>query len=65
MKKRDVQMLARCNYERIDDEGLHITIDGDGQLLGMRRPSVKSRFGTAALGFGSRRPCHWGRTASW
>ena len=33
LKKRDVQMLARCQYERIDDEGLHITIDGKARLL--------------------------------
>ena len=33
LKKRDVQMLARCQYERIDDEGLHITIDGKERLL--------------------------------
>ncbi len=33
LKKRDVQMLARCQYERIDDKGLHITIDGKERLL--------------------------------
>ena len=26
-------MLARCQYERIDDEGLHISIDGKPRLL--------------------------------
>ena len=26
-------MLARCTYERIDDEGLHIRIDDEPQVL--------------------------------
>ena len=26
-------MLARCSYEKIDDEGLHISIDGTPRLL--------------------------------
>ena len=33
LKKRAVTMLARCQYERIDDDGLHITIDGEARLL--------------------------------
>jgi len=33
LKKRNVNMLARCQYERIDDEGLHISIDGKPRLL--------------------------------
>jgi 2,4-dienoyl-CoA reductase (NADPH2) len=33
LKKRAVTMLARCEYERIDDAGLHITIDGKSRLL--------------------------------
>jgi 2,4-dienoyl-CoA reductase (NADPH2) len=26
-------MLARCSYDKIDDAGLHITIDGEARLL--------------------------------
>ena len=26
-------MLARCTYNRIDDAGLHITVDGEDRLL--------------------------------
>ncbi len=33
LKKRGVHMLASCNYERIDDQGLHITIDNTAKLL--------------------------------
>lgn len=33
LKKRDVQMLAGCDYLRIDDEGLHLSIDGEPRLL--------------------------------
>ena len=33
LKKRGVTMLARCTYERIDDEGLHICIDDKPQVL--------------------------------
>ena len=33
LKKRGVTMLARCTYERIDDEGLHIRIDDEPQVL--------------------------------
>ncbi len=30
---RDVQMLNGCEYVRIDDEGLHITVNGEARLL--------------------------------
>lgn len=26
-------MLAQCSYDKIDDAGLHITIDGEARLL--------------------------------
>jgi 2,4-dienoyl-CoA reductase (NADPH2) len=29
LKKRGVQMIGGVNYERIDDAGLHITVDGE------------------------------------
>ncbi|MEU7071775.1 NADPH-dependent 2,4-dienoyl-CoA reductase [Streptomyces narbonensis] len=33
LKHRGVAMVAGVSYERIDDEGLHVTIDGEPQLL--------------------------------
>jgi 2,4-dienoyl-CoA reductase (NADPH2) len=33
LARRGVKMLAGVSYERIDDAGLHITIDGKAQLL--------------------------------
>ncbi len=33
LKKRGVQMIAGVNYERIDDAGLHVTINGEAQTL--------------------------------
>lgn len=33
LKSRNVTMLSRCEYLRIDDEGLHIQIDDTPQLL--------------------------------
>ena len=33
LKARGVQMISAVGYERIDDEGLHITIDGMPRLL--------------------------------
>ncbi|MFE5297207.1 FAD-dependent oxidoreductase [Streptomyces sp. NPDC056632] len=33
LKHRGVTMVAGASYERIDDEGLHITIDGEPQLV--------------------------------
>ncbi|MFE7580199.1 FAD-dependent oxidoreductase [Streptomyces gardneri] len=33
LKHRGVAMVAGVSYERIDDEGLHLTIDGEAQLL--------------------------------
>lgn len=33
LKQRDVSMLSRCQYDKIDDEGLHIRIDGEPRLL--------------------------------
>jgi 2,4-dienoyl-CoA reductase (NADPH2) len=33
LKMKRVQMLAGVTYERIDDAGLHITIDGERQVL--------------------------------
>jgi 2,4-dienoyl-CoA reductase (NADPH2) len=31
--KRGVKMISGCNYDRIDDQGLHLTINNDPQLL--------------------------------
>jgi len=33
LRKRGVHMLGNVNYERIDDQGLHISINGENQLL--------------------------------
>ena len=33
LMKRHVQMLAGCEYQRIDDEGLHLTVNGEPRLL--------------------------------
>jgi 2,4-dienoyl-CoA reductase (NADPH2) len=33
LKKRGVQMIGGVNYERIDDAGLHITVDGQATTL--------------------------------
>ena len=33
LKRRDVTMLAGVSYEKIDDAGLHIVVDGKQQLL--------------------------------
>ncbi|MFF0433925.1 FAD-dependent oxidoreductase [Streptomyces sp. NPDC004327] len=33
LKHRGVTMVAGASYDRIDDEGLHLTIDGEAQLL--------------------------------
>ncbi|WMX48392.1 NADPH-dependent 2,4-dienoyl-CoA reductase [Streptomyces roseicoloratus] len=33
LKHRGVTMVAGASYERIDDEGLHITVDGEPQLV--------------------------------
>ena len=33
LKRRNVTMLAGVSYEKIDDAGLHIVVDGKQQLL--------------------------------
>ena len=33
LRHRGVHMMGNVNYERIDDQGLHISIDGEQQLL--------------------------------
>lgn len=33
LKKRKVQMINGCAYTKIDDKGLHLTIDGNAQIL--------------------------------
>jgi 2,4-dienoyl-CoA reductase (NADPH2) len=33
LMKRHVQMLAGCDYQRIDDEGLHLTVNGEPRVL--------------------------------
>ena len=33
LKRAGVEMLGSCQYERIDDEGLHLTVDGEQRVL--------------------------------
>ncbi|MCO4745646.1 MAG: NADPH-dependent 2,4-dienoyl-CoA reductase [Proteobacteria bacterium] len=33
LKKKNVQMLAECQYTCIDDEGLHLTVAGESRVL--------------------------------
>lgn len=33
LQKRGVQMLPGCEYQKVDDEGLHITVGGEPRLL--------------------------------
>ena len=33
LQKRNVKMLAGCDYQKIDDAGLHLTVNGEEQLL--------------------------------
>jgi len=33
LKQFGVEMLAECKYERIDDEGLHLTVAGEARVL--------------------------------
>lgn len=33
LQKRNVKMLAGCDYQKIDDGGLHLTVNGEEQLL--------------------------------
>lgn len=33
LQKRKVEMLAGCEYQRIDDEGLHLTVAGEPRVL--------------------------------
>jgi 2,4-dienoyl-CoA reductase (NADPH2) len=33
LKKRKVTMLSKCSYDRIDDEGLHLTVRGEARVL--------------------------------
>ena len=33
LKKRQVEMLSGCEYHRIDDAGLHLTVNGEDRLL--------------------------------
>lgn len=33
LQKRDVKMLSGCDYQKIDDAGLHMTVNGEEQLL--------------------------------
>ena len=33
LKHKNVQMLNGVSYDKIDDQGLHITVNGDAQLL--------------------------------
>ncbi|MEH6576347.1 MAG: NADPH-dependent 2,4-dienoyl-CoA reductase [Amphritea sp.] len=33
LQNKNVQMLAGCEYQRIDDQGLHLSVNGESQLL--------------------------------
>ena len=33
LEKKGVQMMPGCDYQRIDDEGLHMTVGGEEKLL--------------------------------
>jgi 2,4-dienoyl-CoA reductase (NADPH2) len=33
LKKKGVEMIAGVQYDRIDDQGLHITVNGKSRLL--------------------------------
>lgn len=33
LKRKGVQMLSGCEYQKIDDQGLHLSINGQAQLL--------------------------------
>lgn len=33
LQKRNVNMLSGCEYQKIDDEGLHLTVNGESQFL--------------------------------
>jgi len=33
LRRKGVQMLADCDYQRIDDDGLHVSIGGEAQVL--------------------------------
>ena len=33
LKRKGVHMLSGCDYQQIDDEGLHLTINGQTQVL--------------------------------
>lgn len=33
LQKRNVKMLSGCDYQKIDDAGLHLTVNGEEQLL--------------------------------
>jgi len=33
LKRRKVTMLSKCSYDRIDDEGLHLTVRGESRVL--------------------------------
>jgi 2,4-dienoyl-CoA reductase (NADPH2) len=33
MRKKNVQMLSGVRYQKIDDNGLHIEVDGENRLL--------------------------------
>ena len=54
LKKRGVAMIAGVRYERIDDAGLHITVDGKprvarrGHDRDLRRPGAAARAGRRA-----------------
>jgi 2,4-dienoyl-CoA reductase (NADPH2) len=33
LQQKQVNMIAGCEYQAIDDQGLHLTIDGKAQIL--------------------------------
>lgn len=33
LKQRQVEMLPGCDYQKVDDQGLHLTVNGEARLL--------------------------------
>ena len=57
--KRGVKMLSSCDYQRIDDQGLHLNIAGKPQLLEVDNVIIcAGQESQRALSEGLNKPCH-------
>ena len=57
--KRGVTMLSSCDYQRIDDQGLHLNIAGKPQLLEVDNVIIcAGQESQRALSEGLNKPCH-------